>query len=432
MLVGFDLKALISSTYQWLKAQIWTTSTLFEIAAIAFSVTLGTIIGRILYQRATRAIDSSNLPLSVKRIARSARRVLPAVVSLAVLFIITSISRLDPMNMDDSISIAAMKAMMAWIAIRLSLQFIQNSLLRSFATWTIWAVAALSIFGVLDESMNTLDGFAIQFGSFRVSILEIIKSVLLLVLLLYFATFVSSFFERKVLKTKNLSRSSQVLIVKIIRMILVVIAIIIGITSAGIDLSIFAVFSGAVGLGIGFGLQRSVSNLFSGMLLLMDQSIKPGDIVELEKDGAFGVVTRMAARYTEIVTLDNKSYLIPNEDFITQRVVNWSHLDSLVRLQVLFGVHYDSNPHDVIRIATDAVKGIGGRIASHPAPKCYLKEFGDSALNFVMTFWIDDPQNDIFNVKGDVLLALWDAFQNNGIKIPYPHREVFMHDMTEN
>jgi small-conductance mechanosensitive channel len=326
------------------------------------------------------------------------------------------------------VMVAVMKVLLAWIVIRLALQFIENSLIRNIFSWVIWLVAALSIFGVLEETMTTLDSFAFTLGSFRISVLEIIKSILMLMILLYLALFVSTFFERKVLKTKTLSRSSQVLIVKIIRIVLVVVAIVIGITSAGIDLSIFAVFSGAIGLGIGFGLQKSVSNLFSGLLLLMDQSIKPGDVIELEQ-GTFGWVNQMAARYTEIVTRDNKSYLIPNEDFITQRVVNWSHGNSLIRIEIPFGVHYRSDPHQIMRIALEVANN-NSRVVTEPKPECYLKEFGDSALNFKLQLWITDVEHGVSNIRSDILLALWDAFKTAGIEIPYPHREIYMHQKT--
>ena len=184
--------------------------------------------------------------------------------------------------------------------------------------------------------------------------------------------------------------------------------------------------SGAIGLGIGFGLQKVVSNLFSGFLLLMDQSIQPGDVIELESSGTFGWVNNMAARYTEIVTRDNKSYLIPNEELVTQRVVNWSHGNKLVRVEVLFGVHYDSDPHEVIRIAVEAATK-PERVISNREAVCWLKEFGDSSINFALRFWIKDADQGITNIKGEVLLALWDAFKANNIAIPYPHREVFIH-----
>jgi len=291
----------------------------------------------------------------------------------------------------------------------------------------IWCVAALSIFGLLDQTTEILDSIGFSIGDFRLSALAVIKSVVYLFILIYVATFVSSFAERRVLKSTSLKRSSQVLIAKIIRVVLIAIAILIGVNISGIDLSLFAVFGGAIGLGIGFGLQKGISNLFSGMLLLVDRSIEPGDVIELE-NGTFGWVNHMAARYTEIVTRDNKSFLIPNEEFITQRVINWSHGNSLIRLEVEFGVHYNSDPHEVKEIAAQAALDADPkRICRDPSPVCHLVKFGDSSLNFKLRFWIKDAERGITNIRGDVMLSLWDAFKANNIEIPYAHLEVYMH-----
>ena len=427
MLNNFESSLLARNINGWFSHHIWTTDALFEISSIIFSFAIGAFLGRILYDKATKAIEKSKLPIRTKRMAKNSRRVLFPLCSMAILFVITEIAGADIFALDISLSLAVLKALLAFIAIRLSFQFMDNAIIRNISTWAIWVIAALSIFGVLDATSKMLDSAAVSIGSFHVSLLEIIKTILLLVILLYCALFISTFFERKVLQSKNLKRSSQVLVVKIIRMSLVVFAIVIGITSSGIDLSFFTVFSGAVGLGVGFGLQRVASNLFSGLLLLMDESINPGDVIELP-DGSFGTVNQMAARYTEILTRDCKSHLVPNEDFISQRVINWSHGNKFLRLAVNFGVHYNSNPHDVIRLSLEAVKKLGGRVIIERPPECDLKEFGDSAINFVLHFWIADPENGVANIKGDVLLALWDVFKANKIEIPYPHREIFIND----
>jgi small-conductance mechanosensitive channel len=261
-------------------------------------------------------------------------------------------------------------------------------------------------------------------GEFRLSALSVIKGLFGIFILLYGALFFANLLDKRIQNSRSLNPSSRVLISKISRVALIVSALLIGVTSAGIDLSIFAVFSGAVGLGVGFGLQKVISNLFSGMLLLMDQSIKPGDIIEM--DNTFGWVNHMGARYTEIVTRDNKSYLVPNEEFITQHVVNWSHGNTLVRVETEFGVHYDSDPHLIRKLAIEAA-GKPDRVVDSPSPVCHLVEFGDSSINFVLRYWIKDAEKGIVNTKGDVMLALWDSFKENGIKIPYPHREVFVH-----
>ncbi len=414
-----------SSLIPRVQEQIWNPDTFIQILVIGMACVVGALAYRVLKPRIQAGIDKAELPIRIKRIIHNLQRLVFHLIMLIVLFLCSQIMASEFLDIGTFLNITVMKLLLAWIVIRISVQFINNTLVRNIFAFSIGGIAALSIFGILDETSTTLDAIGFGVGSFRFSALTIIKGMLSIFILLYLAMFASTFLERRVLKSKSLTRSSQVLIAKIIRIALITFAVLIGVTSAGIDLSIFTVFSGAVGLGIGFGLQRVVSNLFSGLLLLMDQSIKPGDVIELEQSGTFGWVNQMAARYTEIVTRDNKSYLIPNEEFITQRVVNWSHGDRLIRIEVLFGTHYDSNPHDVIRIAKRAATR-PERVVSDKEPVCWITDFGDSSVNYTLRFWIKDAEGGISNVKGEVLLSLWDALKDNNIEIPYPQRVVHM------
>ncbi len=431
MIKGFenlDPSAMLDSALKLAKEHLVQSDTLYQGIIIIISFILGLVIYRITKNKVQSLIDKSKyLPARAKRIASNLKKLLFPLTTLTAMFFITSIISSEVIGVNVGLINGMMKVILAWIIIRMIAQFIDNSALRNVLATTIWILAVLSIFGILESTGASLDAIGFTIGDFRLSALAVIKSVFYLFILLYLASFTSSLAERRVLKTSGLTRSSQVLIAKIIRVALIVIALLIGITSSGIDLSLFAVFGGAIGLGIGFGLQKGISNLFSGILLLVDRSIKPGDVLELE-NGTFGWVNRMAARYTEIVTRDNKSFLIPNEEFITQRVVNWSHGNSLIRLEVSFGVHYDSNPHEVKELAENAAAHAHERICKSPTPVCHLTEFGDSSLNFKLRFWIKDAEKGVTNMRGAVMLALWDVFKENNISIPYPHREVFIHE----
>ncbi|MCB1388971.1 MAG: mechanosensitive ion channel, partial [Rhodobacteraceae bacterium] len=187
------------------------------------------------------------------------------------------------------------------------------------------------------------------------------------------------------------------------------------------NLTGLTVFSGAIGLGIGFGLQKVVSNLISGVILLVDRSIKPGDVIEV--GNTFGWIQTLGARYVSVVTRDGREYLIPNEDLITSQVINWSHTDPKVRLEITFGVSYRSDPYLVRRIAIEAA-GKPKRVLGVPAPVCHVIGFGESSIDFVLRFWIADPSGGVVNIKSEVFLALWDALKENDIEIPYPHRVV--------
>jgi small-conductance mechanosensitive channel len=213
----------------------------------------------------------------------------------------------------------------------------------------------------------------------------------------------------------------RVLIVKLTQAALYGAAIFIGLRATGIDLTGLAVLSGAIGVGLGFGLQKVVSNLVSGVIILLDKSIKPGDVISL--GDTFGWINTLGARYASVVTRDGKEYLIPNEDLITGQVVNWSHSNEFVRLDIYFGTAYANDPHEVRRIAIEAASSVKRVLTDRP-PVCHIVGFGDSSVDYILRFWITDPTGGLTNIRGNVYLALWDAFKEHGISIPFPQREV--------
>lgn len=418
---------IIAQGQSWFQNHVWTTETLYQVITIAVAFLIGAFVYRGIKPHIEKIAEKFAKTALSKRIANNLTRLTFPLITLIILSLGATILAAAPLEINPALSIGITKVLAAWIVIRIAVQFIENQALRNFFATIIWIIAALSIFGILDNTTEALDAIAFSVGELRISALAVIKSALLIFGLLYLAIFISGFAERKIEKTKGLTRSSKVLISKIVRVFLIVMAILMGVTSAGIDLSVFAVFGGAIGLGIGFGLQKGISNLFSGMLLLTDRSIKPGDVIELE-NGTFGWVNHMAARYTEIVSRDNKSFLIPNEDFITQRVTNWSHGSKLIRIEVTFGVAYKHNPHNIKEMAEAAALDAHDRVVKDPAPVCHLAEFGDNALNFKLRFWITDAEKGVTNIRGAVMLALWDAFKEHKIEIPYPQREVYIHE----
>lgn len=423
----FDIGAYYAKVIEWLGTNVLTLEMAVELGLTVLSLLVALALNGALKPQLTRALartkESPRLKIFFSRLMKLS---LPLLAAL-ILFIADQASL--AVGYDAGLCRIVIKLLMAWVGLRIVTQFISNAFVRNAFTLIIWVIAALSIFGVLEQVSANLGSTGFSLGEFRITALGVIKGILVLSALLYGSLGLATFIDSR-LQNTPLNPASRVLIGKIIRIFLVVAALLIAITSAGIDLSVLAAFSGAVGLGIGFGLQRGFSNMFSGMMLLMDQSIKPGDIIEITDPSGgkttFGWVTHMGGRHTEIITRDNKSYLIPNEDLITQQVVNWSHGDTLVRLKVEFGVDYKSNPHDVKRIAEEAATTVD-RVQLDPSPACHLVEFGDSSLNFSLRFWIRDAEKGVTNVQGAVMLALWDAFQENGVAIPYPHREVFIH-----
>ncbi|MEP1208736.1 MAG: mechanosensitive ion channel domain-containing protein [Rhizobiaceae bacterium] len=312
---------------------------------------------------------------------------------------------------------------LAWLVISVISRVIHSRQLSRWVAVLAWIIVALNLTGYLDPTTRALDSIAFHLGEVRLSALILIKSIALLIGLTWLATNTGNFVETRVKGMPDLTPSLQVLIGKFIKIFLVIAAVIVALNAVGIDLTVFAVFSGAIGVGLGFGLQKVVSNFISGVIILMDKSIKPGDTISLGE--TFGWIRELRSRFVSVVTRDGREFLIPNEDFITEKVINWSFTDKLVRLDVDFGVSYDSNPHDVSRYVIEAVESVE-RVSNQKRPVCWLTEFGDSSLNFRARFWISDPQNGLTNIRGIVMLAIWDTFQANNIGIPYPHREIIM------
>lgn len=398
---------------------VWVT-----LCAFIGGLVLGSFIRKITRERIHTRIDTLNVSYRTNQTLKNIVKLLKPLTALITLGMVQAAATALYPAIDLSLASALSKLLIAWIFIRIAAQIIENSFIRQIVAMFAWIVAALSILGILDETKNALDAVGMNFGDWRLSLLTLTKFTLALFILLTVTRLLANTVERNLQNTTDLTPSVRVLLIKIIKVILVSLAILIGVTSAGIDLSALAIFGGALGLGIGFGLQKVISNLFSGMLLLLDKSIKPGDVVELPGGtGAFGWVSQLGARYVSIVTRDNKEYLIPNEDFITQPVINWSYTDRKIRVETKFGVDYTSDPHRVKVLAIEAASGVK-RVVSDPKPVCHLVEFSDSSLNFVLRYWIEDAENGVTNTKGDVMLALWDIFKENNIAIPFPHRVI--------
>ena len=308
-----------------------------------------------------------------------------------------------------------------WLAVSLATRLVRNKPLRRIVTWGLWIYVTLYYLDLLTPVADFLGGLAIQFGQFDLSALAVLKGVVLTALLLTGARLIAQVGSGRIQADKDISPSMQVLAIKLLQVILYGAAVFIGIKSVGFDLSGLAFLSGAIGVGLGFGLQKVVSNLVSGVIILLDKSIKPGDVISLGE--TFGWIEALGARYVSVVTRDGKEYLIPNEDLITNQVVNWSHSDEYVRLDINFGTSYGDDPHLVRRIAIDAAQSVD-RVLKFRAPVCHIVGFGDSSVDYILRFWIQDPSDGLTNVRGAVFLALWDAFAAEGISIPFPQREV--------
>lgn len=309
----------------------------------------------------------------------------------------------------------------AWILINIVTSLAQNKVWARLVAICIWIITALSILELLEPTLIFLNGLAFNLGETRISMLGIAKAIVVGIVVFWVTFGLSRFLEARVNKSKALTPSVQVLTSKLIRVGLVSAAILIILSNSGINITAFAVFSGALGVGIGFGLQKIVSNIISGIILLLDRSIKPGDVIEVGT--TYGRVHTMGARYASVITRDSMEYLIPNEDLITHQVINWSYSSKNVRLRVPIGVAYDADIPKTIALI-EATAGEVTRVLDNPAPKCLMRGFGDSAIDLELRFWIADPEAGCRNVSSEVLVKLWQAFKDAGVGIPFPQRDV--------
>ncbi|MEQ6202159.1 mechanosensitive ion channel domain-containing protein [Sulfitobacter sp. HNIBRBA2951] len=310
-----------------------------------------------------------------------------------------------------------------WVCIALAAQLVRNRPLRRIVTWALWVYATLYLLNVSDDVAAFLDGVALELGDFRLSVMTLITAIVVIGVLLTLARIGAQATSSTIRRNEDISPSMQVLAVKGVQLAMYGFAFYMGVKAVGIDLTGLAVLSGAIGVGLGFGLQKVVSNLVSGVIILLDKSIKPGDVISLGE--TFGWIQTLGARYASVVTRDGKEYLIPNEDLITGQVVNWSHSNDFVRLDIYFGTAYNDDPHLVRKLAIAAASSVD-RVLSHRAPVCHVVGFGDSSVDYILRFWIKDPTGGLTNIRGNVYLALWDTFKENDISIPFPQREVRM------
>ena len=400
-----------------------------EIASPYFYLQLGLIVACAAVAWATRMLlrsrfDAGSLamgwPGPLRRLLRALIRSAPIAVFAALLLVLDFLMQSMISSGRSYLLPVAAKLALAWLAIRLATSLIRNAFVVGLVSVLAWCVAVLSIAGQLQAVSAALDSVAIVLGDLRLTPLLLLKLTVLLALALWLSNLISQFLESRITRSHDLTPSMQVLLIKLLRVVLMVFAVALVLGAVGINLSALAIFSGAVGVGIGLGLQKIVANFISGIILLVDKSVKPGDLVTI--GDSFGRINAMNTRYISIAAGDGREILIPNEDLVTQKVVNWTYTDKNALVKVKFGTNYDADPRLVCRLAVEVAIATP-RVIDIKPPACLLTEFGDCGMQFALTFWISEPTG-MDNVRSDVMLALWDAFKREGIKVPYPVRDI--------
>jgi small-conductance mechanosensitive channel len=295
-------------------------------------------------------------------------------------------------------------------------------------TGVIWVFLSLHLLGWGDEVIRVLDGIGMQAGKTRISVWSVMKLLVTVSVFVLLALWVSRWLERRVLKLDALAPTMRIGIAKFLQAFLVGLSVLVGLNAAGLDLTTLNVLTGAIGIGLGFGLQSIAANFVSGFVLLMDRSIKPGDVISFTgttgtTTEGFGWVEELRGRYVVVRDRDGVETLVPNQHLITNPVINWSYTDPRVRLKLPVRVSYKSDPEVAMKLLLQATDG-HPRILRDPTPVARLMGFGDSGIELELRFWIPDPQEGVNNVRSDVNRQIWKLFKEHGVTIPVAQREI--------
>jgi small-conductance mechanosensitive channel len=418
----FRFQELLRALDSWVHTHVLSFDNAIQLGLVALALLLGRWLGVRVRARALAALERRSWRAELQDTASRIAGIAPAASMLLLLWLAAEGSAQTEL-LGHQVTRTAASLVTAWVVIRLASRAIRNEVVAGFVAWFVWGMAALVAVGLFDAAVGLLDGLALHLGEVRISLLMVLQGAVALAVLLWATVFVSNLLEQRIERTTGLSPSARVLTGKLVKIVLVAIAFLLVIHGLGIDLTALAVFGGALGLGVGIGLQKVVANLMTGILLLMDKSIKPNDVIAV--NGTYGWVTSLGGRYVSVRTRDGTEHLIPNEELITQRVENWSHSDRVVRLKIPIGVSYRSDLRRAIEVCQQAVRDVD-RVLAEPPPSCLVTGFGDSAVDLELRIWIDDPQAGRANVISDVLLKVWDGFHANRIEIPFPQRDLHL------
>lgn len=412
---------LVEDAGDFLLDSVFTVATALQLTTLAVTFAIASVAAKPLRRRLIGLVTRKVRGYRLKRFGAAVANLLMPILWLALLSAL--MAALSALAHDTTLLRVVTTLVSAWIVIRLFSGLVPDTFWARVVAIAAWSLAALSIVGWLGPAIDLLDGIGFSIGEARLTLLLAIKGVVIGGVLLWAAFALSSLLQRRLEHAPHLTPSLRVLITQITRFTLLLFATLIALNTIGIDFTALAVFSGALGVGLGFGLQKVVSNFVSGIILLLDRSIEPGDVLEIS--GTYGRVTTLGARYTSVVTRDGTEYLIPNEQFITEQVVNWAYSDTRVRRRVPIGISYSSDMELARRLVVEACAETS-RVIDNPKPVCHLVGFGDNAVDLEARFWIADPENGVINVTSDMLRAVWRKFHENGIEFPFPQRDVHL------
>jgi small-conductance mechanosensitive channel len=418
---------------------LFTRTVAIEIAAVSVCLWVGWFVGALMRDRYQRRGIMTPAALTLTYFASQGIVVVtPAVVAL--LLVTMARGLLFAAHVDVTLMDASMRLIGAYVAVRVGVFLFAASLgnkswmqhWEDRLTLVIWLAIAAEYLGWLDPIIATLDSIGVAAGKTRVTVWSILKLLFTLTLFVLVAAWISRWVERRLKRLNNLAPSTRIGIAKFSNAFLIGLSILMGLNAAGVDLTALTVLTGAIGLGLGFGLQSIAANFVSGFVLLMDRSIKPGDVISLSGQAGtstenFGWVQELRGRYVVVRDRDGIEMLVPNQQLISNAVINWSYTDPRIRLRLPVRVSYRDDPELALQILLTACEG-QRRVLRDPLPVSRLMQFGDNGIELELRFWIADPQDGVNNIRSDVNRAIWRLFQEHRITIPVTQHEIRMRD----
>jgi len=412
-----------------------THNMLIEIGAVALCLAVGWFVGTALRDRYERRRFRTPTGLTWDYFASQGTVVAtPAIVALAL--VVLARGALQAAHFDVTMMDAASRLIGAYVVVRVAVLLFAASLgnkswmqhWENRLTLLIWLAIAAEYLGWLDPIISTLDSIGVAAGRTRITVWSVLKLLFTLTLFVLVAAWISRWVERRLKKLSNLAPSTRIGIAKFANAFLIALSILMGLNAAGVDLTALTVLTGAIGLGLGFGLQSIAANFVSGFVLLMDRSIKPGDVISFSGQSGtstenFGWVQELRGRYVVVRDRDGVEMLVPNQQLIQNSVINWSYTDPRIRLKLPIRVSYRDDPELALEILLTACEG-QPRVLSDPAPVSRLMHFSDSGIELELRFWISDPQEGVNNVRSEVNRAIWRLFKEHKITIPVAQREI--------
>jgi len=299
-----------------------------------------------------------------------------------------------------------------------------DTFIKLFVIFVGISIALLGYFGYLEYTIAFLNSNTMTFslGSIKFSIYQLLQNLFFIIILLWVANVFSEKGKKYFLRLRRIRASNKALVINFYQIFIYFITFMVAMNILNVKLSSLAFFGGAIGIGLGFGLQKITSNFISGLILLFEKSVEAGDLIETE-NGIYGFIRNTGARYTLVETFDGKEIMIPNEEFITKNVTNWTYSNHQGRVDVKIGVSYKCDIEKARELILEAARE-HEKCSKTPEPNCYLREYGDSSVNFLLHFWVDDVTGGRYEPQSDVMRAIWRKFKEHNIEIPFPQRDV--------